>query len=200
VFRWDYGAGCWSQMKLEGVSEEQIVRALARAWDEEIAPNVHPACCILASRCARETLLYFNLSNQVLPLKVYCYNESGFDNRFTPLENWHDEAWGVGTGELAGKNEYAGHIVVLSQNWFIDLSAKQYDRPQKGILTGGSIVKSRDEIVFLRTEAQFPLKQGIYTMRLNAQNQSFKKSPDWLKGYRDYSGILIRTVKDLLNA
>ena len=72
--------------------------------------------------------------------------------RGTPTEEWPDEAWNIGTFQAiddSGPGMVRGHVVVEMGGYVVDLSAGQYNRPNRGIHIDGPMLSTPDNRVVL---------------------------------------------------
>jgi hypothetical protein len=104
-------------------------------------------------------------------------------------------------------NGFDGHLVVVTESFYVDLTAYQFDRIAQGIETGGSLVAPRENITypFVLTERSenswfhIALKQG-HMLFLNNNNQAYKNSPDWRYHYKRQAGDIIRLIRDEISS
>ncbi len=193
-------------MGLLKFSEEHVVWALGTVWSQRIAPDVPENSCILASRCAQEALTFFNVQNIVAPVGVICYNKVAWDEKaLAPSErsvfNWTvaSTSRDINVEYKSDTGGFDGHVVVCTPRFLVDLTISQFDRPLKGIVSGGAIVAEVSRNAGLDALV-LGLEEGCAFMWGEPENSAFRKSPDWKTNYKKWSGILIRDMKELMRA
>lgn len=170
--------------------------ALAKAWVDVAAPVVEPRACILAARLASEVFSYFAVEHEVLPIWTLVANDAalGLIVDKVPSSSWPREAWTVSAGAHADLGDgWAGHLAVVTDSHFVDLSAAQFDRPQRSILVGGPLVVPIDAMAFDEMW-RFPVRCGWYHWGAE-ENDSYRSSGDWLSNWKRLAGPMIRSVK-----
>lgn len=197
-------------------SQEEIAQCLVDCWNTDVRPHVVENACVLAARITSEVFSYFNISHWILPMMAMSMNDKMLDHQIanTPPKDWDKSAWSVGVGfpnmvatnaDLRQGEGFEGHLVVVTKNLYIDLTAYQMSRPQHGIDTGGSLLLPVDSIVqpyylndaFPYEWGKIPIKEGHLLVTWNG-NYSYKDSNDWKKNYKVQSGSIIRTIRNRL--
>lgn len=180
--------------------EARAVHALAAAWTDLVAPFFAPRVCILAARVAHEALTYLDVPHGVQPVQAVVANDIALAMMVgdLPMADWPDEAWNVSAGSQSNLgNGWAGHVAVIADNWYLDLSATQFDRPAKNIATGGPIVRHLDEMAFDTGYIRFPVAEGWYQWRPE-DNPTYRTAPDWKVNGPEFAGPVIRRLKKVV--
>lgn len=104
--------------------------------------------CILTSRIGLGVLERFGLKARLQPVHVLAQNIAAYHlaHQQVPVEQWPDDAWsvGVGPGMEARPRHWPGHLVIVlrqpgSPRVLIDLTADQFDRPERNLKVGGPV-------------------------------------------------------------
>ena len=185
--------------------EEQALGIIGHYWETTVAPQVDKRACILAGR-----LLSVSLSRVGIPVTLYhtdavAMNELWYElfvKQGVKQEDLPAEAWCVGavTGDIKGTHRtmvggFSGHIVATTANYFIDLTAGQFDRPTKGIVTGSPLFAQRDAVMDTEYGKQIPIQQGIYIVKPAQKPASYKWTPDWSFSYKVFATPLVDILR-----
>jgi hypothetical protein len=200
-------------------TERKVIDELVALWNSEVRPHVVPNACVLAARITSEVLGYFDIKHDVISMAAMAMNDKmlAHENEGRSHLNWDEDAYsvGVGFGESAvwTRNDsrdgrgFDGHVVVVTKNFYIDLTAYQFDRPQFGIETSGSLVAPLSDFVFPYTLSPNSINSWYYLaltkghmVVLNNQNNQYKNSPDWKIHYKRQTGDIIRTIRQNIPA
>lgn len=182
----------------------EIVMAVADAWDEwwddELHKRIGANCCVLTARVAIKTLAALGVKAWPLATETVIYNHAGAAlwQAKVPIEQWPEHAWSVGAlrSSPTTDNGYAGHIWAATDEWVVDLSARQFHRP------------GRIEISTALVATNTPLPNGDYCWAFPGAviiahpftDRSFVNGPDWLRNWRDFTPELIeRTTAKLVS-
>jgi hypothetical protein len=196
-------------------SERLVIDPLVRLWNTEVRPQVTPNACVLSARIASEVFTYFGIKHEVISMAAMAVNDKMLAHQRAGLhfKEWDADAWSVGVGFgdnmiATGKdsrdgNGFDGHLVVVTESFYVDLTAYQFDRIGQGIDTGGSLVVPREEVTFpfVLNEGSpnswfhISLKEG-HLLVLNNGNNAYKNSPDWRNHYKRQTGDIIRSIRD----
>ncbi len=116
----------------------------------EVAPAILRAhfrkdSCLNASRVTIEALAAFGIRATAMSVDILCFNKA-FDAQTKRLgriphvgkDTLDEGAWAMGIDRNdastdAANNAWCGHLVVIAQDFLIDASARQFDRPEKNI-------------------------------------------------------------------
>lgn len=189
--------------------EEAVARALCQAWSEE-SEHLRVNSCVLAARVAEEAMACAGILVHVRAVGACCANDEGLVALASgrPTEEWGPDAWTVGaslSAEGMGLPGWAGHLVVETPSSLLDLTAAQFDRPARGIETGGPLVLPWAAMVpadapTLPPALTVPLPGlGHYIVWGEADNRGFRDAPDWRRNYRDFAGPVIRRMREVLD-
>lgn len=178
--------------------------------------------CILSTRLGVDVLKRYGLDAKAQPVIVAAFNREGYEMyaRNVPPSQWPDDAWSVG---VAGTGEsdrdvraWDGHLVVLLRNppnaegrkvrTLIDLTADQFDRPERGIYVGGPVFMdltstwTPHDPLFTTMGAGSPddvRTVVLYKPQVNAGD--WRSAPDWM-GYPETHEDLVDTIVKVLDA
>lgn len=196
-------------------SESEIVQYLVECWNTDVRPLVVENACVLAARITSEVLSHFNISHWVIPMMAMAMNDKMLEHQLAnvPPEQWDKSAWSVGVGfpnmvatnvDLRKDHGYEGHLVVVTEKLYIDLTAYQLSRPHHGIDTGGSIMIQKDSVQPFHLNNSFPhewgnvpIKEGHLLVQFNG-NHKYKDSNDWKTNYMVQSGSIIRKIQHMV--
>lgn len=195
-------------------NERAILELLNTAWNQQVRPLVMAEACVLSARMTSKVLDYFDIRHEVKPLRLMVANDIMLDHLFEGdgPEQWKPEAWSVGVGftnmvatnsDRRSSDGFEGHVVVTTDNFHVDLTAYQFDRPEHGIVSGGSIVVNNEDLVFTSAlESGNPwtylrLQQGHMMFQGNG-NWRFIQSRDWCVNYKRQIDSVIRAIEENL--
>lgn len=131
------------------------VTALAAATPEGWGVNKDDGLgrCIEAAKYATLLLRGEGVECRAMACDLVTFNATGlvFFEAGAPMSTWPDEAWSVGLEcdrvvaansklESGRRKGFGGHVVVVGEGWFLDLTAIQVARPRKLIVIPGPIV------------------------------------------------------------
>lgn len=184
------------------MSEEAVVRALARAYATDVEPRfVHTRLCVLAARIGAGVLDYFGVGNRVVPVEMMVFNDAAAEELKAdrPIEEWPPEAWSIGITRDAPGPGYAGHLLIETEEGrLVDLSARQFDR--RGLLDiDGPRVWESDEVVLtgLRPGERIAHEPNVTWLWTPFSDASYRRAPDWRSGAED-AGRIIRSLRPAL--
>jgi hypothetical protein len=194
---------------METATKEAIaLRILADYWTEKVTPVVDARSCVLAGRVASVVLNRIGISTAVYHTDTVAMNElwyelfvvKGLAQALLPPEAW---CVGAVTGEVKGTHRnmvggFSGHLIVTTPNYFVDLSAGQFDRPSHGIVTGSPLIVHRENIVDSEQGKMVPIQQGLYIVRPAEKPASYKWTPDWQTSYKHFTKPLLARLTEIL--
>lgn len=181
--------------------EIEIVKEISKGWQEfrqEVPLAIN--ACILAANYTHRVLEMFDIEHKVRPIGATVFNRTGWQTFGTPADKLPPEAWSVHCSSRSPhllEKGWSGHLVVETNNFFIDLSAEQFSRPAHQIQIFSPLIVPRSEIQELpsgtpvhqlgRTEHAyiFDLGSGIYTFYYEDWNRVYEKARDWHRSYRE---------------
>lgn len=187
--------------------ELAVIEAIAEDW-KQIQQNLPQNSCILAGRVASEVLTDRNIDHEVVPIAAVVENHAMRAVHMTGVMN--DDAWNVCCGEFMNVEQppetgsWTGHLVVVTDNYFIDLTATQFARPAKQINIDSPLIAKLDDLQTYEIPLydkntiwigfQLPAG-GRYLFQPQLGNQRYKTGPDWQRGYKSFAGSMIRNVR-----
>jgi hypothetical protein len=186
--------------KVETVSQEKeslLVKDLGFTWVQAVMPRLQETgACVAGSRFGSEFLKELGVNAWVTQLDAIAIDEQSYNEM---ISGEAPNGWSVGAFSMTTvPNKWNGHVVVETTNWFIDLTAGQFDRPDKGIVFGNGLCVPTEKIIFHENIWQgdwfeVPVEQGHYLFRDAVVKRDITKAPDWRNGLN----ILRETVKIL---
>jgi hypothetical protein len=156
--------------------------------------NIQKNSCILACNFARQMLIRLGVEHQVLPVGTTVFNRKGWEMFGIPANRLPDDAWTVHCSSQTTGSGFGGHTVIHTENYFLDLTALQFSRPDHEIFVGETLlVPLKNMEVFERGSEPhaihlafstnkfwtFPIGSGLYSYYLEEWNTIYQKSPDW---------------------
>jgi hypothetical protein len=184
--------------KVEQVSREKeslLVKDLASIWVQAVMPRLPDVgACVAGSRFGSEFMKELGVHAWATQLDAIAIDEQSYQEM---LRGEAPNGWSVGAFSMTTvPNKWNGHVVVETTNWFIDLTAGQFDRPDKGIVFGNGLCVPAEEIIFHENIwhgdwFEVPVAQGHYLFRDAVVKRDITKAPDWHNGL----DILRATVK-----
>ena len=170
--------------------------------------------CMAATRVGIDTLRHFGIPAYPLTVQVVIFNEvygrllregGGLTRNIEEVEEWKQKgAWshGVGVPGLGeGPGKWPGHLVAIVQNqWLIDLSIGQANKPEKGIILGDPIICSVTE-EFLGGNDRHTITNGalMLTYLARPKDFSYRQRADWSERWRARSAIR-QTIQKVIEA
>lgn len=131
---------------------EALVETLPDSFATTIGIEGLKGRCVEASRIAVAVLSKMGTSCRAMACDADALNAAAEAARLadTPSNEWPVDAYSVGmrcddtvTGrnfhEPARRRGFAGHLVVVGDDWFVDLTAAQLSRPDRGIVIPGAM-------------------------------------------------------------
>ncbi len=185
------------------IREKYVLESLREQWIQDWQPDLQKNACILAGRLGKSVIDLCGLNVKVVPVGVVVYNQSGWDNQFTHSADLPDSAWNVAcTGRIknldvavTSTGGWDGHLLLETDNYFLDLTANAFSRPEHGINIPGPLLVHKDQIttlherdsqfkcheVFQAAEfSQIALGSGCtYNFSPELWNTDYRKSPNW---------------------
>src|SRR5277367_1848562 len=175
----------------------------------KIVPAIHArfenynACCILATRISIEVGKYFGVDVKPLAVQTIVCNKQ-FTTHIESGERLDPEKWafdgshsvGIGFGEPR-KNSWMGHLISVSGDLFADFTVQQAERPEKGIITGHTIIGPWNP----KWEEWREVRGGTTLEYSVLDNRVYLNAPDWKNKQLvwEIAGKLIRGVSKELN-
>lgn len=165
-----------------------MVETWDRLWETALRREVGASCCILATRIAIEALAAAGVKAWAVPTEVVVFNRAGLDmlDARIPVEEWPRHAWSIGVGRFSPGTGWPGHLWAGTDEWMIDLSARQFHRP--------GLIRVESSIVVQAGARWVDLPHGG-AMRIDyTADKSFKQAPDWQKNWRKYLPQMLESV------
>lgn len=153
--------------------------------------------CILSSRLGMMVLDRLGVKAQPRAVYVTVFNPAGWQasQQRLPVEQWPPEAWSMGNSPTNPNGEWNGHLVLVlrhttGRRLLVDLSADQFDRPERHIALGGPVCIGLDSTWTPHDPAHATVDQGgpdetlIFYRPIPPQDQvgrQWREAPDWTR-------------------
>lgn len=153
--------------------ERAILQELARYYEARVEPTLStPRACVLAARITNLMLTEFGISHLITHVDAFIVNDEwrDFINSGGHLRGiaMPETAWSIGynSAEKPERKSLPGHLVVETDNYFVDLSSRQFDRPQHNIETDSPMVVPLGSLTELPNGVwSVPIRKGHYLFR-----------------------------------
>ena len=163
-----------------------MVETLSSVWLRGAAPRLTTdGACVASARFGLEFLKHAGIESWVTQLDAIALDEQSYREM---LNGEGPTGWSVGALSVTEvPNKWNGHVVVETNDWFIDLTAGQFDRPDKGIVFGHGLCVPVGELIdhvgiWQGDWFEVPVAQGHYLFRDAVVQRDIKKAPDWHGG------------------
>jgi hypothetical protein len=163
-----------------------MVETLSSVWLRGAAPRLTTdGACVAGARFGLEFLKHAGIESWVTQLDAIALDEQSYREM---LNGEGPTGWSVGALSVTEvPNKWNGHVVVETNDWFIDLTAGQFDRPDKGIVFGHGLCVPVGELIdhvgiWQGDWFEVPVAQGHYLFRDAVVQRDIKKAPDWHGG------------------
>lgn len=195
--------------------ELSAIKAIAREWVDIDATLPQKNACILAARVASQALNDIGIDHELVPIASVVENEAMRAVHMTGLMN--DDAWNVCCGKFINfkqdheEGSWQGHIVIFTDNYFVDLTAPQFSRPAKNIIIDRPLIIPISDLqnykipFYEKTTTWtkwigFPLPsgRGRYLMQPQLDNLAYMHGRDWKTGHLRFN--ITDNVKKRLEA
>lgn len=181
---------------------ERFIDALTGSW-VAFEDLFIPSHCIAGSVCAYEAARYFGFKAEIVACDCGVFNalawaENSKGNH--DVANWPEGAWSVGASHSteAEEGRYNSHVVCLVEGVLVDLSFRQFNRPEKAILAEPMATAFRLPS-FEGDGYAATLPEGAWAVwMLRREERGWKQAPDYRKKKRLPAGQLIRGLKEVL--
>jgi hypothetical protein len=168
------------------VDEQIVMETLSSVWLRGAAPRLTTdGACVAGSRFGLEFLKQTGIEAWVTQVDAIALDEQSYREM---LNGEPPTGWSVGALSVTEvPNKWNGHVIVETNQWFIDLTAGQFDRPDKGIVFGNGLCvptgKLIDHVGIWQGDwFEVPVAQGHYLFRDAVVQRDIKKAPDWHGG------------------
>lgn len=163
-----------------------MVGMLASVWLNGAAPRLSDSsACVASARFGWELLHWAGVEAWVTQVDAIGLDEQSY---MEVINGEGPTGWSVGALSMTEvPNKWNGHVVVETNDWFIDLTAGQFDRPDKGIMFGNGLCVPVGELthhvgVWQGDWFEVPVAQGHYLFRDAVVQRDITKAPDWHGG------------------
>lgn len=185
-------------------------------WQNEVAEQVSPWSCVLAARLVTKALQTLDVPCDILRCDALALNDEAvfYFSQGVPIADWSPTAWTVGANSNP-KSEgthltvrwegggFDGHLIVVAQGHIIDLTAYQFDRPERGIVTGGSLLVPTSKTTRKNAPSGFggshyvevPIREGKYFISPARYQNNYKCNGDWEHGYKQFLRGLLHHIR-----
>ena len=162
-----------------------LVESLAQVWMLGAAPKVVQNACVAGARFAVEYLRRVGVEAWATQVDALALDEQSYQD---VLAKRNPTGWSVGALSLTTvPNTWNGHVVVETQDWFIDLTAGQMSRPHKEITILNGLCVPTEKLLYHENVWQgewyeVPVSQGHYLFRDAVVQRDITTAPDWHGG------------------
>lgn len=172
------------------------VSALVRLLPDDFATTINPidgrrrGRCVEACRIVRAVLGQLGVQTRPMACDVMAANAQAVEliNQGLPAQSWGVGAWSIGcccdstrpapiSDEPARKRGFGGHLVLVGDGWFVDLTAQQFHRPELGIVVASALVGRwhEDQVA---AELDLP-RGGLLRWLWRPEIRSYRTVPAW---------------------
>jgi hypothetical protein len=148
------------------------IEALAAVARDVLSRRFSPDCCVAATRAGLDVLTGWGVEAEPRFVKACAVNRPWINGSRDP-----DIAYMVMIDcEDAPDHKIAGHLVIATRNRLIDLSAWQFDRPERGIHVASGLVLTSGR------ELRIALPGGgavAYGRHPHPESTRWMSAPDW---------------------
>jgi hypothetical protein len=168
--------------------EKTVLRELASFYSARVVPTLATLrACVFAARLTSEILTEFEIPHEIAHVDVLVVNDEWWEycveKGISDVAHVPDTVWSVScySNEKPEKNGFPGHLVVETDDFLVDLSSGQFDRPQHKILTNSPLVAPMGSLLELHDDWwSVPILEGRYLFRNAAvPRMPSRGSPDW---------------------
>lgn len=175
--------------------ELKVLEEVSKQWVSWRRKNkIRDNSCILGCNFAHQMLIRLGVEHRVLPVGTTVFNRKGWEMFGIPANRLPDDAWTVHCSSQTTGSGFGGHTVIHTENYFLDLTALQFSRPDHEIFVGETLLVPLKKMqVFERGSEPhaihlafrtnrfwtFPIGSGLYSYYLEEWNTIYRKSPDW---------------------
>lgn len=170
------------------MTDTDLLGALVEIARPRILADFRASSCIASTAIAIDVLAYFGVEAEAVECEGFAANRlaiSAIAARLVP--DWHAGAWTVGVVRNQPKDLRTGqwpgaHLVAVTDDALIDLSADQFSRPRKGIEVPALVCAlDRDQFFGDDPVVSVPLADGamLSYKRLDNPQRSWRDVPDW---------------------
>jgi len=163
-----------------------MVETLVSAWLRGAVPRLtNTGACVAGARFGLELLSRLGVESCVTQVDAIGLDEQSY---MEVINGKGPTGWSVGALSVTtAPNAWNGHVVLETNDWFIDLTAGQFDRPDKGILFGNGLCVPVGELthhvgIWQGDWFEVPVAQGHYLFRDAVIQRDITKAPDWHGG------------------
>jgi len=168
--------------------------------------------CIESARLLVDALRRLGISDaRALAVDVVYGNAASKAVRSTPIEDWPPEAYTVGAvigdpgitprsaREPGRRKGFVGHVVVVGEDWLIDMTAQQFHRPDHGIVIEGAVCAGGLDGISSkqRHELELDLPEGGWVRYVTRPEvKSYRTSNAWRNevGLAEATDVLVERV------
>lgn len=161
---------------------EAVARAWEAMWRSGLDRTVSHRCCILAARVSTNVLGRLDVDARAVAFDWALFNEPArqLAAAGVPFDQWPEFAWSVYAGQEAPGNGYPGHVVTVTDDALVDLSAAQFHRPGRIELDGPLIIANPDRLPWPQRGEHIEWRMGNLTVMARATgDKGFRVAPDW---------------------
>jgi len=186
-------------------ADNDIVVAVLNDWKSNVAKEIRPGVCILASATITEALTYFGVPAVPVAADVTFFNAVAWKlfDAAVPTPEWPPEAWSVGCSHATpmggAAKGYNGHVVVVlgDHEILVDATSKQFNRPSRDLKVPDRIVAPLLANDPDRTYVQSNVTGVVGAYQLRPEQRGWKHTPDY-RGRKREAASIIRRVRETI--
>lgn len=151
----------------------QRIEALARVSRDVLSLHFSPDCCVAATRAGLDVLAGWGVEATPALVRACAVNQA-----------WLNGSRELGVAaivlidcETSNDGKVAGHLVITTRKYLLDLSAWQFDRPTKGIRVASGLA-----VTASGRSLRASLRGGgavMYGPHPHPDKVSWENAPDW---------------------
>ena len=166
-----------------------LIRELSEVWGEWQREPRFPFRkdhCVNGTRVAIEVLHRFGVEARPLSVAFILFNRFAWElyNEGVPADEWPEHAWSLGVGpegmtvsiDDQGEDRWNGHLVAEGDNWTLDISAGQFDRPGRIVCRGPRVMPALPAKGWVEMIDNFG---QILAIRRWPENNAWRHAPGW---------------------
>jgi len=184
------------------------------AWPEgtHSDPDTGTGTCIEVSRLLVDTLRRLGISEaKAVAVDVVFGNAAAKGLQGVPMDEWPPDAHTCGAGvgyqmlaagsttEPGRRKGFVGHVVVVGDDWMVDMTAQQFHRPDRGIIIEGPVCTGSVPGIGSKHhhELELALPEGGWCLYVTRPEvKSYRTSNAWRSevGLADTIDVLVAAV------
>jgi hypothetical protein len=173
-----------------------------RVWQNDPRFPFDNSHCINGTKVVVETFHHYGVEAEATQVDVSVFNRTGWEcyQRDISLETWPKHAWSVGVYEgqgthvPTGPNRWNGHLVALTGEDVVDISARQFQRPDRGIAIDA--LTFRGEVPY-EGWCHVDVHNQTHVLYRRVRSLKWKSTRGWQRDHSEQTKELIRRIEVL---